>query len=1696
MNFFRELKNRGEMQMQELLRRSTELVFLLVLGLVLISGCVRQHPDRVASVNEVYAVPGLNPTPTGAKTDEGETPKVLAKATYFVQDDHLGCTETDAEVGSLSEDGRPVVTLSTGEKAACVRPSSVARLKSRPEVTLYNGLNSSPFKIYTKQVVRSSGRTQSPTGVKTEGDIGIKVLDVVDYTTTSPLLNAIKDRIDLRAEPFSEYDVYHKITPTHILVMKVGLKSELSHLDLPIADNLGNGRYAVPIASAPLSLHNYRAIRNADGEKTNVYEFHPVEDFEIATHVMFNIADFQEVDLPERLAQDLYPADYFVDGRWYVSESVVETRPGREGFIGTTTGSFDMDLRSASKVQFTRTSSALVACNIGIDERFENDPDCLESATVVTIPARGHAYSMNSMSDAVMEERLLPKEAPFLRLDFENNMSTRKSIDTLLSVFGLLGTRQDQLQELSFAEDRFSFVVERGETGLMVRYSFLRADNRPGYEPRRHFKDDRQNRFGFFVETKARIRGSEDINQEEDLEKDYLAQRHNPTQDIFFHFSNLTPDYANEDDPYDTNIDYREIGRKAVDYWNAAFERANAPNRIVLVEDQNGGRAKDAPFGDIAFNTINLIDSERGSNLLGVGPSLVDPYTGEIINTNANVYIAPFREIVASKVRAYIRSKLGYYDGPAVNLTDENKQNSSLLGDFTSSSSGALDVFSQLLPKRLLTMAANFYHRGFDSFNSQEPTNGNLSFANNGDEVANLFRLRGFNTENAKVKFLKEMAPRVPELQYLAEQGKVVLNPSSRSELLELEDAFETHRPAFYRSYMMSEQASGFNEFDSLTREIQTKCGEVNSLIARVQGRTPKGSLPSLTTAEELPALKDCMFHIIPDKFMATLVHEMGHNLGLRHNFFGSTDGSTREGEDAGNFMTRPEVKEIYGLDIAQEDLPRSSSVMEYIATEQDRLFFPGHYDIAAIRYGYADQVELKSGATRPNSPQGNYVTLTKTNDFGGGILNEVDKDDLVNFKYCTDVQASLAIDPMCDRHDFGATPKVSVDNVINRFWESFIQFNFKYDRISPGTTGPFVRSMRLGKLKRIYDEWRVELRNYLGRTDSTGNTYLQRYSLAEYTELIDELKSNENFSGAQYLEVRDQIFDFFMEIAFFPNHYCFVVTPIGPKAMEFSRLKEEARNLLPPEGARAANCEDEYIQQVIASKGFNYLFEAGISVDNLWYEINPVDTFEEDVNFIGNRSNLDVVGTFLDRFMASGMFASRQSGFVGLFQRMFPSMLDEPDLYARFEQALLSRILNGADLTKAVETPGLFDFPEGQAFILPNFEAESSLLKAMWMSLEDSVSNPFVDTADKASRFTRLFTDDLNQIQAVQQQGGIAIPLTSGRTVLVLPQWEVSFALASRYMQLNQQIRASELSIPEAQQLAQSLDPLADAGAQIMTPVDSADAQTLQSLRSIEVDQYIEFSRLFLNVANQIDDFQFTLFRALYLEDILLYLVELSDVDQRIQSVQNQNLVPHPEDIAKRDAVIARWRQVGIRTAAQQLQDQLNQARVAITSSFQGQGGQMPPEFVAQVSQQLRGLLGGSVPTPWVDALTELFLQANAQVVVNIPTSESLLAKKPIALQIANLIVSQANMQKQEAEQLFEIDGDEIFAQRDLIRAILLYDFAEIDEDIALGLVELLGDKLELSAHPSYDYVRRELSDAKVLQSYYKIPVSFPEIL
>ena len=129
--------------------------------------------------------------------------------------------------------------------------------------------------------------------------------------------------------------------------------------------------------------------------------------------------------------------------------------------------------------------------------------------------------------------------------------------------------------------------------------------------------------------------------------------------------------------------------------------------------------------------------------------------------------------------------------------------------------------------------------------------------------------------------------------------------------------------------------------------------------------------------------------------YIAILVHELGHNLGLRHNFMGSTDKD--------NFYT-PEEALAMGL----WNTPQSSSAMEYSNYLTELSVF-GKYDIAALRFGYSRKVEVASS--------GELVKISSTLQELKDQLNQEQKS-VKSYQFCTDENAGLS--GLCNRFDEG----------------------------------------------------------------------------------------------------------------------------------------------------------------------------------------------------------------------------------------------------------------------------------------------------------------------------------------------------------------------------------------------------------------------------------------------------------------------------------------------------------------------------------------------------------------------------------------------------------------------------------------------------------------------------------------------------
>lgn len=127
----------------------------------------------------------------------------------------------------------------------------------------------------------------------------------------------------------------------------------------------------------------------------------------------------------------------------------------------------------------------------------------------------------------------------------------------------------------------------------------------------------------------------------------------------------------------------------------------------------------------------------------------------------------------------------------------------------------------------------------------------------------------------------------------------------------------------------------------------------------------------------------------VETKILGSLVlHELGHTLGLRHNFKASAD-------------------------------PRGgmqSSVMDYAFLASEEPVAPGTYDEWAITVGYGDGQHDKEAASQ-------------------------------KLLYCTDHQIYSSLDPLCAHHDSGKTLTQLVEHYQMSYYSSFAWNNLRLDR-------------------------------------------------------------------------------------------------------------------------------------------------------------------------------------------------------------------------------------------------------------------------------------------------------------------------------------------------------------------------------------------------------------------------------------------------------------------------------------------------------------------------------------------------------------------------------------------------------------------------------------------------------------------------
>jgi hypothetical protein len=520
-----------------------------------------------------------------------------------------------------------------------------------------------------------------------------------------------------------------------------------------------------------------------------------------------------------------------------------------------------------------------------------------------------------------------------------------------------------------------------------------------------------------------------------------------------------------------------------------------------------------ARIGDLRRNLIGYVNEPHRSSPLGYGPSAADPVTGEIVMANAFVYGAGVdtyatlgRDIVAllngdlseadiasgAPVDAWV-ARMSDAEGVPENqhvvpVSPAEIERLNAAMDFSHVRSGASRAArgAPASPGDAVTRVRE----------SMTRLATNTAFGRGVEQgQAALERLEGTDIERLMVsRDARAMAGIDPNLPV----DDAIIAQASPLRAMRVDQ-----RAALDRARARLQESAGLDYGEFVDEGLLGLARAISRAVREGGAIEWHGVEYDVTGSDggiDYDAVRDMLRHPI----MAGLtLHEVGHTLGLRHNFSGSFDAvnySPRYWELRDDGSMRPRLYDP--MTEAEHDGRITehaySTVMDYgqnfVVTDAAGI---GHYDHAAIKMGYGDLVEVfeevpdttemawfgfiqNAGWPVPLTLEwatgGNMSAYTYTDVPGlaGGVdalerrvdvpytslhsegllersgIDYPTEDDAgriaVPYRFCSDEQADL--NPGCYRYDSGADAYESVQSVIDSYWSYYIFNNFRRRRI------------------------------------------------------------------------------------------------------------------------------------------------------------------------------------------------------------------------------------------------------------------------------------------------------------------------------------------------------------------------------------------------------------------------------------------------------------------------------------------------------------------------------------------------------------------------------------------------------------------------------------------------------------------------
>lgn len=473
----------------------------------------------------------------------------------------------------------------------------------------------------------------------------------------------------------------------------------------------------------------------------------------------------------------------------------------------------------------------------------------------------------------------------------------------------------------------------------------------------------------------------------------------------------------------ETHSSYYDMIESAIKDWDAILSKLGI-NLVLAPENER------KQLGDIRYNIINVIDvvkNHSSDRIAGYGPAILDPITGEVVSATSNIYVDQIRTKVYRHLENFLLSRVLETVGYLELQGRDTLKYQELLKTLKEGPKDQLMNTSPVMASGTRMEKDRINHM-FDQSSLQDKED--------------LFKMFPYKLLEPKDENLDE----IPKIQ-------IIKMPKSRS----------------------CQANDVIGAIDDL---VKFSCKNFENFVNNVQG---------ISHIDEIGRqIQECTEIILPKVIAPSLLHELGHNLGLSHNFAASTQ------------IQKDKMGKIVAY---------ASSVMDYLNENLPPVSKPGPYDIKALQYLYATNESLQEKSHLSDQ----------------------------EFAFCSD--EDLDRDPYCHQFDTGETIEEIAKSFIDDFLKVKMTRSKRYYHSQGVGLDYYLRQIdNLFKLKKIYNHWRAYLLQNLKYPDP----YLLSYQKDNADEqIITNIAASKKEEVQDFIKAKNVILDFFMELIASNSRVC-----------------------------------------------------------------------------------------------------------------------------------------------------------------------------------------------------------------------------------------------------------------------------------------------------------------------------------------------------------------------------------------------------------------------------------------------------------------------------------------------------------------------------------------------------------------------------